>query len=141
MASTPVLDLDTLIDRPTVKIGARVYRLYTIDLLPPLDNYKVRKLIRRGDELSLKDDLTKTEEKELGSILDDVVRLVLDAPDAIHKKLTDRQRVEIFQTFHVPSLEAMRKALAAAFDLMPGPVAATPTGATSPPDSPASTQP
>lgn len=155
-----VLDLDTLANRPTVIIGGHEYRLFTVDLLPPLDNYRLRKLVKRGDELSLKDDLTEAELDELagpvvkdddgtpkttpegeklrrGGLLDKIARIVIEAPIEVHEKLTDRQRVEIYQTFQVPSLHALLKLLPATAI----PTEPTATGATSPPDSVASTQP
>ena len=139
MASQPVLDLDTLTDRPTVRIARKDYRLWSIDMLPPLDNHRVRKLLRRNDELALKDDLTDKEEKELKVLFAAVAEIVLDAPAAVHKKLTDKQRAEIIRTFQMPSLDLLMKLLAAAQP--PAATDAQPTGATSPPDSVGSTQP
>jgi hypothetical protein len=136
----PVLDLDTLADRPTVIFGKKEYRLWSSDLLPPLDNHRVRKLIRRIDEIALKDgELTKAEENELKKLFDEVTRVVLDAPDAVHKKLTDKHRAEIIRTFQMPSLDLLLKVLAAA--QAQGATAAPPTGETSPLGSAGSTQP
>lgn len=174
MANQPVLNLDRLADRPVVIIGGEEYRLYTTDLLPPLDHYRVRKLIKRIDEITLQADgsprfdLTEAEEDELagrevtepaadgapsgrksrtpraavrmvrrGGLLDQAVRIVLDAPDAIHTRLDDRQRVEVLATFHMPSWllrDAVPAATPAASET------AIPTGETSPADSVASTQ-
>lgn len=135
MATQSVLDLDRLVDRPTVRINKKEYRLFTIDLLPPIENYQVRKLLKRNDELALKDELSKAEEQELKGLLDKIARIVLDAPDAIHKKLTDRQRVEIVQLFPVPSLILKYAAPTATEQAATG---AIPTGATSSPASAAS---
>lgn len=114
MAGQTVLDLDTLIDRPVVVIDQKEYRLWTSDLLPPLDNHRVRKLLKRNDELALKEELTKAEEKELSTIFGEIVRIVLDAPEAVQKKLVDKQRAEIIRTFQMPSLDLLMKVLAAA---------------------------
>lgn len=139
MAGQTVLDLDTLIDRPVVVLGKKEYRLWTVDLLPPLDNHRVRKLLKRNDELALKDgELTKAEEKELAAIFGEIVRIVLDAPDGVHKKLTDKQRAEIIRVFQMPSLDLLMKVLAAA-QATPG--ASQTTGSPSPTASPGTTQP
>lgn len=141
MANTPVLDLDTIADRPTVVIRGKSYRLWSIDLLPPLDNHRVRKLLKRNNELAQKDELTKAEEKELKAIFDEITRIVLEAPDAVHAKLTDKQRAEIINVFQLPSLDLLVKfgeMLAAA---NPTTTAAPTSGSPSPTDSPASTQP
>jgi hypothetical protein len=137
MASTQslVLDLDTLTDRPVVRINQKDYRLWSIDLLPPIENHRIRKLMKRNDEHATKDDQTKAEEAELKTIFDQITRVVLDAPDAIHKKLTDKQRAEVIRTFQMPSLDLLTKVLAAAMQGQ----AAAPTGETSPGGSPAST--
>lgn len=147
MAGQPVLNLDSLIDRPVVIIGGAEYRLWTIDLLPPLDNYRVRRLIARGDALAMKEDLTPAEQDELagsevdvltatgtvkqrrGGVMDAIVRIVLDAPADVHEKLTDKHRSEIIRTFQMPSLDLLMKLLAAA-NPAGGP---STTGETSPP--------
>lgn len=136
MAGQTVLDLDTLADRPVVLINKKEYRLWSIDLLPPIENHRVRKLLKRNDELAAKDDLTLAEVKELQKIFDEITRTVLDAPLAIHKKLNDKQRAEIIRVFLMPSLDILMKLLAAATP----PTGETPTGATSSPDSAGSTK-
>lgn len=140
MASQPVLDLDTLADRPTVRINGKDYRLWSVDLLPPLDNHKVRKLLKRNEVLARQDDLTKAEEKELEKILDEICRIVLDAPEAVQKKLTAKQRAEIIQAFHLPSLQLLIKMLAAADAAVPDNPDASRTGERSPDESAGSTQ-
>lgn len=138
MAGQTVLDLDTLADRPVVLINKQEYRLWSIDLLPPIENHRVRKLLKRNDELAQKDDLSRAEEAELSKIFDEIARTVLDAPAAIHKKLTDKQRAEIIRSFLMPSLDILMKLLAAATP--PAASTETPTGATLPPDSAGSTK-
>lgn len=139
MAGQTVLNLDTLADRPVVVIGTKEYRLWSIDILPPLDNHRVRKLLKRNDELAYKDgDLTRAEEAELKKLYDEIVRIVLDAPDAVHKKLKDKQRADIIRTFLLPSLDLLMKVLAAAQGTSE---TTSPTGATSSQESAGSTQP
>lgn len=141
MATQPhVLDLDTFDDRPRVRIGKKEYRLWTIDLLPPIDNHRIRKLLKRNDELALQEDLSAADTKELKAIYYEVCRTVVDAPDAIHKKLTDKQRSEIIRTFQEPLIELLMKMLAAA-PTETTESALPPTGEKPPVDSAGSTQP
>lgn len=142
MASQPVLDLDKLDDFPTIRINKKDYRIWSIDRLPPLDNHRVRKLLKRNDELARKDEITAKEEAELKKLFDEIARKVLDAPEAIHKKLTDKQRADIINVFQTPSLELFLKLgemLAAANQTTA--TADSTSGSSSPTDSPGSTQP
>jgi hypothetical protein len=162
MAGQTVLNLDTLIDRPVVIISGEEYRLWSTDILPPLDNHRVQRLIKRVDAISLKEEPTDAELEELAGpvvkkngkpqtdadgneirrselgLFSKITRIVLDAPDDIHKALTDKQRAEIIRTFLTPPqlLEVFAKVLAAA---QATPTAVPPTGETSPGGSPGTT--
>lgn len=161
MAGQPVLNLDTFDDRTTVIVNGVHYRLWTIDILPPLDNHRVRRFLKRNDELAQKEELSDADIDELagpaievpledgdppgtngattktvrrGGLFEKCVRIILDAPDEIQQALNDKQRAEIIRAFQMPSPELLllTKLLAAAN-------APSPTGATSPPDSAGST--
>jgi hypothetical protein len=100
--SVPVLTLDSLIDRPVVVINGSEYELMTRGGLPPLDVARLAKYSRRVEALiekSQTEDLKATEEKELEVLPDKICRLILMAPDAVQKKLTDKQRMDITATF------------------------------------------
>lgn len=157
MANQTVLNLDRLTDRPVVVIDGAEHRLYTIDLLPPLENYRLRKMLNRIEELSKQDDLSDAEKDELGGpetdetedvdgetvkirrggLLDKATRVILKAPLDVHAKLRDHQRVEIIQLFPVPSL-ILKYTAAATEKVAEAASEPNPTGSTSAPESPAS---
>jgi hypothetical protein len=89
-----VLDLD-VDNRPQIKIDGTGYRVSTRHLLPPLELHHLSKLGRRLAELVQKEDASEDEQRELGDLPNRIVRAVLDAPDAIHQKLNDQQRMAI----------------------------------------------
>jgi len=106
--AAPILDLDKLVDRPTVVIDGKEYWLLTPDILPPLDSHHFHHMWQRTSELMEKADLTDDEKAELGALPNRMCRLVLpEAPDAVHEALTDRKRMVVIgvasRTFFVRS--------------------------------------
>jgi hypothetical protein len=95
--ATPILDLDTLANRPVVIFEEREYWLRTPEILPPLKSYTLKKTIDRLAELETQKDLSDDEQKELQHIPDRLCRLVLDAPDEVHAKLSDDLRTLVVQ--------------------------------------------
>lgn len=120
MAPTPdpILDLTTERDRPTVRIDAVDYLLRTFNDLT-LNAYKtLERLTARIPLLLLLDTYTADQEQELSGLLDQVCRLVLVAPAAVHDQLGDVHRLRVFHVFTqrlTPSLlratSAMREAI------------------------------
>lgn len=100
--SVPVLNLDSLIDRPVVVIDGKEYQLLTTAILPPIDVWRLSKFSRRLDELTSQADLTEDEERELERLPDRMCRLVLHAPDDVHAALNPKQRMEVLATFIQP---------------------------------------
>jgi hypothetical protein len=96
---TPILDLDTLVDRPVVKIDGHEYELLTHDLLAPIDGHRMSRSYARIGVLLDQPTLSDDEERELEALPDRMCRLVLDAPDPIHAALTSKQRMAILSTF------------------------------------------
>lgn len=96
--AVPILNLDSLVDRPTVVIDGTEYWLVTPDILPPLDGHRLQRLMGRVMTLSGQATLSEDEERELGGLPDRLCRLVLEAPDAVHQKLDDRRRMLIAET-------------------------------------------
>jgi hypothetical protein len=95
-----ILNLVTLSDRVQVSIDGERY-----DLLGPLELplLAYHRLSRDADRLRdfFKDDCDPSEddEKELSSTLDRICRKVLSAPDEIHERLNDFQRLDIVNAF------------------------------------------
>lgn len=127
----PILDLDSLTDRPVIQINGHEHWLITPDVMPVLDNYTFTKKAARADALAAKTDLTDEERQELQVLPDELCRLVLDAPDAVHGGLNDRQRMLIVATAYSTFRTGLRM-------MPPHPAApesspASPTGETSSP--------
>lgn len=100
----PILNLDSLIDRPVITLGEKEYWLLTPDILPPLQRHQFARDSARADALADKQDLTEEERQELAAIPNTLCRLVLDAPEDVHAGLSDAQRMLIaataYTTFH-----------------------------------------
>jgi len=94
-----MFNLDELVEGPTVSIDGQAYPLAGPHALSPLEMYRNLKAARRLQALIDKAELTEAEEAELGQIPDQVCRAVLDAPDAVHARLTDRQRMKVIELF------------------------------------------
>lgn len=94
-----LLTLDSFIDRPVIVIKNVEYLLITNAMLPPLDAHRVQRYANRIDALMQQAEVSDAEEKELKTLPDKMCRLILEAPDAIHKTLTDRQRMEVIGAF------------------------------------------
>ena len=67
--------------------------------ITPIERHHLIKLQRRSDELAQQADLTDDERAELQSIPDLMARIVVLAPDEVHQKLTDTQRMAIIAAF------------------------------------------
>jgi hypothetical protein len=100
MAGKVVLNLDQQDDTAlVVTIDQHSYQFLHPTHVTPLERHRLVKLQRRGDELAQKADLTEEERAELESIPDQMVQIVVKAPDEIHKKLNDEQRMQILAAF------------------------------------------
>lgn len=98
-----VLDLDKPTNEPAVLIDGTAYRLITFGNIPPLDHHRLLTAARRVDALLSQEQLSSDEEAELEVLPDRMCRLVLDAPDTVHGKLTSHQRAAVVQVFMTPS--------------------------------------
>lgn len=100
--AAPILNLDSLVDRQTVRIDAQEYELLTVDLLPPLDAHRLSRCANRIGVLMAQADLTEAEEAELDDLPKRMCRLLLVAPDEVQQRLTQRHRMAIVATFLTP---------------------------------------
>jgi hypothetical protein len=100
MAGKVVLNFDQQDDTAlVVTIDQQTYPFLDPTRVTPIERHRLIRLQRRGDELAQKADLTEEERAELESIPDQMVRIVVKAPDEIHKKLNDEQRMAILAAF------------------------------------------
>jgi len=95
----PLLTLDTLVERRTIKINGVAYPLKTVEEVPLLEYHRLA--IKEGEikELFGKKDLTLDELGTLASGIDDVCRSVLVAPDEVHRALHEAHKMQIIQVF------------------------------------------
>ena len=98
--ATPLLDLKTLLERPTIAIDGEHYEILSPDELTVVDSHRFAAWGNRIDKLMAKKTLTKAQEKELGQILGDLGdRIMVGVPEALRVKLSDAQRMEVAEVF------------------------------------------
>lgn len=102
-AAVPLLQLTTLVDRPSVEIDGVKYALLMPDTLSLLDYQRLSLRVPRLEELWTQavgeTPLTEAQETELREAFQEVCGIILRAPEAVQAKLTDLQRVQIYQSF------------------------------------------
>ena len=97
---TPLLDLKTLVERPTIAIDGELYEILSPDELSIVDCHRFAAWGNRIDALMAKKALTKSEKKELGKILGDLSdKIMAGVPEALRAKLTDPQRMAVAEVF------------------------------------------
>ncbi|KKK65964.1 hypothetical protein LCGC14_2968830, partial [marine sediment metagenome] len=85
---TPLLDLKTLVERPTIAIDGELYEILSPDELSIVDCHRFAAWGNRIDALMAKKALTKSEKKELGKILGDLSdKIMAGVPEALRAKL------------------------------------------------------
>lgn len=131
---TPLIDLRTLIERPSIAIDGEDYEILSTDELSALDHQWLHSSGQRLDLLMNKESLSAKEKKELEDLLMKVSdRIMVGVPDEVRARLTGRHRIgicEVFTMLLLQSRTAAAGALAKALGL--------PTGETPSPGSSAS---
>lgn len=100
MAKPAVLDLDSLFGIPTVVVAGTSYEMRNILGTNLRDFHKLGKQAARA--AALQENVAALDEagvEELATLLDQLCRYVLKAPEAVHEALTDDQRVKIVEFF------------------------------------------
>jgi hypothetical protein len=99
---TPLLDLGTLAEHSTVVIDAGRYALLAPEALPLLDYKRVMDLGPKLTTLLAKpaDELTNEDTVECDRLLEQLCRIVLQAPLEVHDRLTPVQRWMVYKVFH-----------------------------------------
>lgn len=110
--ATPILDLGTLVDRPKVRIDGKLYEMRTADEFSYLVYRQFQRKFQRLGELLKKRRTTQAEEKEQEKLLDEFVRQLVIAPEAVHARMLPHHRLEIIKAFF--SLRPTSKARPAA---------------------------
>ncbi len=95
-----LLDLSTLTEHDTVAINGTEYELVRGEELSILDYHRVAKWGAVVGEMQGRiEDLSEEQLVELSKRLDALCRLTLRAPDDVHARLTETQRLEIISCF------------------------------------------
>lgn len=94
----PLLDLNTLVERPTIRVNGELYGLRDPDEVNLLEMERLKRLGEKVDVLG-KDNISEAEIEEALKALDIACRMVLDAPDDVHRKLRDSHRMQILKVF------------------------------------------
>jgi hypothetical protein len=97
--ATPVLNLDTIADRPLIAIDGIAYPLRATDEFSIVEYRTHVVQAQRFSVLLNQAELSPAEEVELSFLLDTYARRVLSAPGEVHAKLSDTQRLAIVGTF------------------------------------------
>lgn len=134
MAVKPLLDLTTLIVRPTIMVDGQTFELLSADELSVIAQHRMSIRGRRIEELSKSE--SEGDSAELSSLIDLVAReIIVGIPDEVFAKLTGAHRwgvVDVFTGLLVRSKLGVAGAMATAMGDLP-------TGARSFPGSSAST--
>lgn len=95
----PLLDLDTLLERPLIKIDGVSYELITPDEFTVVEHRRLFKLGQRVEAIEAKDDPTEADCEEHDKLLTAICQKVLVAPADLIASLSLAQRAAIVLAF------------------------------------------
>lgn len=96
---TPVLDLSTVVQRPTIKIDGKTYELRTAEELPWLLYRGYAGTFQQAGALLANPNRTDQEDSALEKLLVPLVQAIVDAPKAVLKRLSNDQRWAVLTVF------------------------------------------
>lgn len=110
-----VLDINTFVERPKVRIDGELYDILHPDELSVVDSHRLTAQGRRINDLMAKASLSDREKKEILGLLADVSgHILVGVPDAVRATLSDVHRQQVIEVFMMLPLNARLKRLAAA---------------------------
>lgn len=96
----PLLDLDTLVVRPTIAIDGQAHEILAPDELPVLTTHLLASKGRRMDELMKSAELGAAEQAELGRLVREISDAIMaPVPAKVREKLSETQRVSVIEAF------------------------------------------
>jgi len=138
----PLLDLDTLVVRPVIRIDGEACEILSPDELPVLTSHALASKGRRMDELMKLPELNRDQRGELEALVQQISGAIMEpVPQALRDKLSDAQRMAVIEAFTALLLSKKAGTAAALFKGL-APRASDPppsTGASAPPGSSGST--
>lgn len=105
----PVLDLQTLIERPHVRIDGILYEIRSPEEISLLDAARIAALGNRLSELFSIAELSTAEEREIGEVVDQLYSKVnASIPDEVTERLPDDFKISIIEVFTTLLPQAMK---------------------------------
>lgn len=116
MPIAPLLDLDTLTERPKIIIDKQLYEIRSADELSLVEHHRLRRQGERIEALMNAADLDDSGEAELERLVVQVSDFVMvDVPDEVRARLRQGQRLQVIEVFtRLPLQGALRAILARA---------------------------
>jgi hypothetical protein len=96
---TPVLSLDTIIPRPTIRIDGKPYQMRSADEFAWLVYRGKAGLFRKAATLMVLPRRTAAQEKEIERMLGPLVQELVLAPAKVLARLSDAQRFQVLEVF------------------------------------------
>lgn len=98
----PLIDISTVIERPTVAIDGTRYEILSPDELSVLDSHRLAAWGRRYDALVAKDAPTPDEDQEMSDLVISMSKkIMVGVPEEVRAKLTDAMRQAVIEVFSV----------------------------------------
>lgn len=95
----PLLNLTTITEYPTVQIDGEKHALLPPDALSVTDYHRFNQMSPRLAKLWSQSTLNDAESEELKGLFKSIAALVLQAPADVLERLTDIQRLQVYQAF------------------------------------------
>jgi len=111
---TPVLDLATLVERPTIAIDGCRYEILSHDELTAVDLHLFEAAGRRIEALMGSEELPEADQEALRRlIVKTSERVMVGVPPEVAAKLSDTQRLAVLEVFtQLPALKVATKMMA-----------------------------
>ena len=138
----PLLDLDTLVTRPFIRIDGEICEILSPDELPVLTSHSLASKGRRMDELMKLPELNRDQRGELQALVEQISDTIMDpVPKPLRAKLSEAQRMSVIEAFTALLLSKKAGTAAALFKglALKASTPASSTGESEPPGSSDST--
>lgn len=105
----PVLDMQTLVERPTIALNGEEYEILSPQELSVVDYHRFERMGRSIDRLHAKSKLTKKEEERLTGLVAELSdRIMVGVPDEVRASLKDSHRLAVIEAFtNLPLAQTM----------------------------------
>lgn len=99
-SAAPLLDLDTLIERPRISIDGTMFEILSPDELSVIDSHRFARWGRRIDALNRSDNEDPAAEAELDALVAKVARRIcVGVPEDVFAKVPGKQRWAVIDVF------------------------------------------